>query len=705
MSAPTGDDDIATAVNFELLADNASLKQPTSDDLASFRTDASCLIGDHDPAECPTGCKTSFTHLARVHFIEPTQQEDGHTTGVFTARFVWALAHLIVRNVVVNWRLVTTCVTANCSSSLPNNSPEVLRVTVDEAVKQLRTTEDLAQAVRDTPLPAPAPTPPRRPVTPIVTDTSRNRPKDKDTPNPTAFDMDALQTMLSSLATNLTHSNKTMIEYFQEKEADSNSLLLSRAARLTWDNSVHVAAKFHGHLEPNKENYKLFRHEFLDRKRRLTWDDQTATQQLIYSLGGRARQIVHAAETTAFGDERKKFQDNFEGLLTFLDENFGASGPTYYLNWAKSSTMKDKEFYQDFITRNDIDLAKFWMVHETYGMEQLVPKQTYLSPGQVSANPSQIEFANSHQVTIETITANIAEALRGDTPHHILAREHLQSNTVKNLLAKALPPLLQETYNSFRILAWENFLRLTQWTHTCWTQIDGISDKKLREEGYKHRDKWYAKANLHTPEGARILKDFKFHMLKTANIHYDSKTYLSINSTAGNRKPATGNPPTETAEQAAAKAKKNQKGNQQGNKGQGNRRGRTNAVEADGTETPPCPPGQPTSTPRAPQVSALRGRGGFRGRPQRGAYAGPPAIPRRGVPDTGAPYIGDDGLRRTPGALCTGCGRRGHTVEDCAITGELQQHAVHAGGRPTNHDAAAETNYQQLLNGNRNLAY
>ena len=511
--------------------------------------------------------------------------------------------------------------------------------------------------------------------------------------------------MLSSLGKDIAHSSKEMIEYFQAKEADSNSVLLSRAARLTWDNSVHVAAKFHGHLEPNKENYKLFRHEFLDRKRRLHWDNQTATQQLIYSLGGRARQIVHAAETTTFGTDKKIFQDNFEGLLTFLDENFGASGPTYYLNWASSSKMKDKEFYQDFITRNDIDIAKFWMVYGTYGQEQLVPQQTFLAPGLVSANPSQIEFSVAHQASIDTITSNIANSLRGETPHHILAREHLRSSTVKNLLAQALPPLLQELYNGFRPVAWENFLRLTQWTHTCWAQIDGVCDKKLREEGYKHRDKWYAKANLHTPEGSRITKDFKFHMLKMANIHYDAKTYLSIGGMAGGRKPPPAPPKVETAEEAAARAKKTQKGNQQA-KGN-NRKGKANAVEADDNDCPPCQTGPPISTSRTPQVSAMRGRGAFRGRPQRDLPYGPPQpMIRRGVPDAGPPYIGDDGLRRTPGATCTGCGRKGHTVEDCAITRDLQHHAVAAAGnRAPALDAAAEANYQQLLNGNRNLAY
>ena len=375
-------------------------------------------------------------------------------------------------------------------------------------------------------------------------------------------------------------SQSQLLQQFQDHNVTANETIFARASHLTMDSTLHV--------EDGKEVFFAFRMEFVDRADRLLWDDPTRCQQMFFCVDGRAKQILQSLRLNAHGEEKETFPKCFDKMLALMDELFRASGLTYGFNWRKSSKQLDKEFFQDFYTRARADRARFWQVHKKYASAQILPPRMYLAPYVTATNPQQIEFDDSDKARLQKLIDTLASTAPEET-----TRRFIQHAIIfPTLLANAMPQIRQQIYDDLRTSVWKQFLILDDWTHMCWLMVDSIHNPKLKEEAYKHRDKWYNKPELGTPEGSRIMTKYFFHLLKTAERHHNKKTYLSIEpASAKEKKPKAGTtdnnaPPTGPADVQNV----NNKGNKKNNKGNGGKAkvgevdGETNSPETNGNQ-------------------------------------------------------------------------------------------------------------------------
>ena len=646
--------------NLQLLQVEDEVRAPPTAAIAEHHENLKCFHEGH--AECEDGCNTGPNFLAAKGYIQSDPAADRTT---FTALFVWAIANLAVRGVQFSWTLLDGTINAITDVETPGYSFENFRETVRHAIRLLRNEPALIAAVQLAPLlPGGGGQDAHDDIEPNESINSSGPPSlaslhpsdgaSNNSPNPNVpppnqtMDMkmflEFLRESQSQLMQQFQQNNGNLLQQMQESNATNNETIFSRATRLTMDSTLHIANKFYGKLEDGKEVYFAFRRNFLDRADRLGWDEPTRCQQMFFCCAGRALNTMDSLRMNAHGAEKDTWTKHFTTkMLPMMDELFAHAGLTYGLNWRKASLQREKEFFQDYYTRARAERARFWQVHEKYCRLQILPPRDFLRPYVEPAKSDQILFDDTDNFRLQKIIDKLANVSTDQT-----TRLFIQTSSLfRSILANAIPQLKQQMYDDLRDVVWKQFLILDDWTHTCWLMADGIHNTKLREEAYKHRDKWYNKPELGTPEGSRIMTEYFFHLLKMADRLHDKPTYLNIGAAGAKDKKAKSGPPDDNdpnpgpANVQQINNKDGKKSNKRQNKG-----GKVGGVDGD-----PAPQDNNTNQPAQQATTDVQP---------------PPARRRRmPVPPSGDPYKGDDGLIRTPGQTCTACGTYGHIEKDC----------------------------------------
>ena len=705
-------------VDLGLLADGANTRILDSPALTVLRDALECFFDGH--GACPSGCCTSITYLLEHNFLRPVGvADDGPLTHRFTPAFVQAIAQLEAHGTRFDWNLLESTIETHCDPAVDRNSFSVFYQTAMYASREITQAIAAAQlpgsasppvgdvAAGGGNLPTSPPDPPPAPSTrpAIIIDGS---PVDEEiitsgaadglsgyledpylpgttSPNAPPFTAAAASDTIvtanyfTKMLVEFSRSQQQVINAIQAKDSTSHDALLAHTTHQILEAHVHSVHKFYGHSELGKENYIWWRQDFVDRADRLGWDQRTRVTQLIGATTHRARKLIMAKRNTTFGLAYKMFVDDFDALLKFMDETFAAAGPMYSFDVRKSSCQKEKETMQDYYERTTNQRRRFWDVFRPYVQSQLTPTVTYLPPRVPPRLASELAFDHAMAAKVSRFISAASDACPGDGQHASSFRHVITYPAVREALSNVLVEILNEERNAESTSVFENHILFDHWKFLTWDFLDGFHNQKVKEEAYKERDKRWTKTSIHGVPGSEAVTDFVNHLVKLEDRLTPGTTIFSNNANIG----GVGGFPAKDPQIAAGKTNKP--------KPKGGRRGRVNATEAapaaDAPKPPPAPPparpSPPPATPRSANMAPLGGRAPpaaarGRGRPPGRA---PPRNPQpRRLP--GESYIGEDGLRRTVGAICDHCGLQGHIGPDCAQLGHRSAGAGAVGAVP-----------------------
>ena len=691
-------------VDLGLLADGAHTRILDTQALTALRDNLECFFDGHGP--CPSGCCTSVTYLLEHDFLRPVgAADDGPLTHRFTPAFVQAIAQLEAHGTRFDWNLLQSTIEAHCDPSVDRNSFSVFyqtalyasrEITQALAAAQLPGTvpppvEDTAAGGGNHPISPPGslPAPHVRPT--VIIDDS---PVDEELTTPGAADglsgyhedpylpgttsphaspftaaaaNDTIVTAnyFTKMLLEFSRSQQQVINAIQSKDSMSHNALLAHTTHQILEAHVHSVHKFYGHSEIGKENYVWWRQDFIDRADRLGWDNATRVTQLVGATTHRARKLIMAKRNTTFGLAYQMFIDDFDALLKFMDETFAAAGPMYSFDVRKSSCQKEKETMQDYYERTTNQRRRFWDVFRPYVQSQLTPAVTYLPPRVPARLASELAFDHVMASKVSRFITAASDACPGDGQHASSFRQIITYPAVREAISNVLVEILNEERTAESTSVFEHHILFDHWKFLTWDFLDGCHNQKVKEEAYKERDKRWTKTNIHGVPGSEAVTDFVNHLVKLEDRLTPGTTIFSNNANIG----GVGGSPNKDQQMSA------NKGDRQ--KQRGGRRGKVHATEtvppADPAPKPPPTPARPPPPPATPRNGNMAPIGG----------RAPPAAPRgRGRPPGRAPprnphsrrlpgetYVGEDGLRRTVGAICDHCGLGGHIGPDCAQLG------------------------------------
>ena len=662
-------------LNLPFLEDpGARWSNPPDDQVARWIRDLRCFSVGHGP--CAAGCHDNLSGLTSAGFLTPVVGTEGPNVH-FTADLVWALAHAQHRGVRIDWQKLEETIQRLCNTQLPDLSVQHLRDSAKEAFERLARHRpqfrpsgslDSQEGVLEFPadqdggeVESPALSPHLPPGGGF--ETEENRPA-VGGPNPTGT-QDATA-ILSQMVKELTNA----LRQTSAQSAEQTSAALNRiteissqdrasmfAAAAQTEHIISTSVRFSGDTKAGTTEYAMFRSNFIRRAQKLKWSDRDKCQNWCQAWEDKALRVLQAKMQSTRGEACRMFEDDWEALLRWSDEQYTLAGANYHINFKALLEQRSKETYTDYVNRVTATLTIFLDNHKPYLLEQMLVQYRFLEKGATPTKLGEVAWTEADDEKINQRYAAMPGP--GGPPLDLLRKWLLEDRNTQ-------PPGAQE-------ISWGQITITLLWTAICFPVMDGMRSTAARRDAYRKRDECYGKADLRTKAGQSAMDALKLFVsskeaeadnLQTIN----NKNIAKLNAARGD-----GDAHIEKVNGQQRRQKKNgNNGNRRnrsnsrnGRGGRSNSRGRRGRVHGiDGEELydeEPAPTHNGTKPPRG-EVGAARGmRGGTRGRPPRRT------MPNGGnVPQDGDVYYGPDGLRRTYGAICGKCGARNHTSEDCA---------------------------------------
>ena len=681
-SSPSG---TPPKLNLLFLEDSDGLmSNPPGDLVTRWIRDLRCLLVGHGP--CAAGCRDTLPALTSAGFLTPAAGTDGPPNVHFTADLVWALAHAQHRGERIDWRKLEEIIARLCNTQLPDLSLQHLRDSTKEAFERLArhrpqfrpsgsldSQDGALEYPHDQNDEVESPAPSLHIPANNGFGAEENRPH-VGGQDPTgahnaphtgenAAVIPALSLMIEKMTEVLRQQSAQTAEQTSAAlnritEISSQDRASMFAAAAQTEHIISTSVRFTGDTKAGTTEYAIFRSNFIRRAEKLRWSDRDKCQNWCQAWEDKALRVLQAKMQSTRGEASRMFEDDWETLLRWSDEQYTLAGANYHINFKSLLEQRSKETYTDYTNRITATLTTFLDNHKAYLLDQMMVQHRFLEKGLEPAKLGEVAWTEADD---EKINQRYAALPGPGRPSPDLLRRWLIEDR------NTQPPGARET-------TWGQITITLLWTAICFPVMDGMRSTAARRDAYRKRDECYTKADLRTKAGQSAIDALKLFVaskeaeadnLQTIN----NKHLAKINAARGDgdvqidkvngqqrRQKKNGN----NGNRRHRSASRNGRGGRSNSKG---RRGRVNGIDGGEERYDEEPTHTHTGTrPPRGEVGATRGmRGGARGRTPRRT------MPNGGdIPQEGAVYYGPDGLRRTFGAICGKCGARNHTSEDCA---------------------------------------
>ena len=668
-------------LNLSFLDDpDNSWSNPSEDQIARWIQDLRCFTADHGP--CPAGCQRSEQALTGAGFLTPITGTDGQTELHFTADLVWALAHSEHRGLKIDWTKLNSTLLLHCNVRLPELSLQHLRDSAKEAFDRLARNRpqyrpgehlDSQEEVEEMETPA-VPPQPLASDGPQAGDTEEPPPRPPPIPAPSAGEITAaaipsLVQAVAQLSAGLqqqsaqsaAQTSAALQKITEISSADRASMF---AAAAQTEHIISTSVRFTGDTKSGNTEYLHFRDNFRRRADKLRWSNRDKCQNWCQAWEDKALRVLQAKMQTTRGIARRMFEDDWDALLRWSDEQYTLAGANYHINFKSVLEQRSKETFTDYTNRVTAVLTIFLDNHKEYFLEQMPVPPRFLEKGAVATKAGEVAWTGADDATIDARYASLHGP--GRPSLDLLRRWAIEDRNTP-------APGTRET-------AWDQIALTFLWTAICYPVLDGMRSTAARKDAYRKRDECFHKADLRTKAGQDKMDALKLFVCskeaEADNLHtINNKNISKVNAAKGDGEAQINKINGQQQRRQKSRNRNNNNGNRKnrsnsrnGRGGRSNSRGRRGRIhEIDGEEQYESDGHTQNGggRPNRGQVGAARGiRGGGRGRMPR-----PPISAGSDTPRNGDVYYGPDGLRRTYGAICGKCGARNHTSEDCAKGG------------------------------------
>ena len=667
-------------LNLAFLEDrNGTGSNPPGEQILRWLEDLRCFTEEHGP--CAAGCHDTVQALTSAGFLNPTTGPEGRTDLHFSADLVWALAHAEYRGAKIDWPKLTQTLTRHCNVHLPDLSMLHLRDSAKEAFDRLARVrpqyhpdESLDSLEEDEEEEIPVGPPYHQPGEELQTEGGGPTPPQPATANQAenaaaAATLPQISDIVKQLSAALLQQSaqsaaQTSAALQKISEISSQDRANMFAAAAQTEHIISTSVRFTGETKAGTTEYHGFRSNFIRRAEKLKWSDRDKCQNWCQAWEDKALRVLQAKMQSTRGVARKMFDDDWEALLRWSDEQYTLAGALYHINFKSTLEQRAKETFTDYVNRVTAVLTIFLDNHKEYFLDQMYTTYRFLEKGAPATKPGDVTWTDADEAKVN---ARYTASQGPGAPSTDLLRQWIIEDR------NTQPPGAREA-------TWDQITLTLLWAAICYPVLDGMRSTAARRDAYRKRDEAFHKADLRTKAGQDKMDALKLFVagkeaeadnLQTIN----NKNIAKLNAAKGDAEALIDKVNglqqrrQKNRNGASSGNRKNRSNSRNGRGGRSNSRGRRGRIHGvDGEEHYPedTPRGQVNGgRPTGGEVGAARSfrgmRGGGRGR-----------LPRRTIPGGNNPpqegevYYGPDGLRRTYGAICGKCGARNHTSEDCA---------------------------------------
>ena len=491
---------------------------PPEDQVTRWIRDLRCLSIGHGP--CAAGCRDTLPGLTSADFLTPAVGAEGPNVH-FTADLVWALAHAQHRGVRIDWQKLDETLTRFCNTQLPDLSLQHLRDSAKEAFERLarhhpqyRPTESLdsQEGVLDYPHgqnggEVESPAPPHL-YAGSGLGTEENRPQmggpdppgvhDSNNAGENAAVIPALSLMIQKMTDALRQQSAQSAEQTSAAlnritEISSQDRASMFAAAAQTEHIISTSVCFTGDTKAGTTEYAMFRSNFIRRAQKLQWSDRDKCQNWCQAWEDKALRVLQAKMQSTRGEACRMFEDDWEALLRWSDEQYTLAGANYHISFKALLEQRSKETYTHYINQVTATLTIFLDNHKPYLLDQMLVQYRFLEKGLKPTKLGEVAWTEADD---EKINQRYAAMPGPGGPSLDLLRRWLivDRNTQ--------PPGVRET-------TWGQITITLLWTAICFPVMDGMLSTAARRDAYRKRDECYGKADLRTTAGQSAMDALK----------------------------------------------------------------------------------------------------------------------------------------------------------------------------------------------------
>ena len=265
------------------------------------------------------------------------------------------------------------------------------------------------------------------------------------------------------------------------------------AAAAQTEHIISTSVCFTGDTKAGTTEYAMFRSNFIRRAQKLQWSDRDKCQNWCQAWEDKALRVLQAKMQSTRGEACRMFEDDWEALLRWSDEQYTLAGANYHISFKALLEQRSKETYTDYINRVTATLTIFLDNHKPYLLDQMLVQYRFLEKGLKPTKLGEVAWTEADD---EKINQRYAAMPGPGGPSLDLLRRWLivDRNTQ--------PPGVRET-------TWGQITITLLWTAICFPVMDGMLSTAARRDAYRKRDECYGKADLRTTAGQSAMDALK----------------------------------------------------------------------------------------------------------------------------------------------------------------------------------------------------